>query len=194
MRAPLLLFWLAGCNDRGGADFERMLDQPKFRAYGETKLFADGRTMRPPPPFTVSRSAENEPLDVQSGMRGADYLADIPIGLDRALLERGRDRFTMFCAPCHGVLGDGVSKVAENMTLRPAPSLHQPPISAFLPGRVYRVIRDGYGLMPSYADALATRDRWAVVAYVEALKLSQNLPVASLPAELAEEARPWLNR
>jgi hypothetical protein len=80
------------------------------------------------------------------------------------------------------------------MARRPAPSLHAPPIDRFVPGRLYRIVRDGYGLMPSYADALDVRDRWAVVSYVEALRVSQRLPVASLTPELEGEARPWLSK
>jgi Cytochrome C oxidase, cbb3-type, subunit III len=78
------------------------------------------------------------------------------------------------------------------MTLRPPPSLHEPRIVAYPVGRLFRVVSQGYGLMPSYADVLSIEDRWAVVAYVQALELSQRVELARLPVELRNEAEPWL--
>jgi mono/diheme cytochrome c family protein len=110
----------------------------------------------------------------------------------RAVLERGRDRFEIFCGVCHGIAGDGVSEVAENMSLRPPPSLVSDPIASYPPGRVFAIIELGYGLMPSYADRLTVADRWAVAAYVGALQLSQRSVLAELPSFLQEEAKRWL--
>lgn len=183
---------LLACNERGGADFERMLDQRKYRAEDVNPYFADGRTLRRPPPGTLPATPSSESPEILTGMSAELYLERVPIPLDQALLERGENRFAIFCAPCHGLLGDGRSKVAENMARRPAPSLHELPISAFPAGRLYRIVREGYGLMPPYEDALDVRERWAVVAYVEALKLSQRAPVSRLPREILDEARPWL--
>jgi hypothetical protein len=106
----------------------------------------------------------------------------------RELLERGRDRFAIFCAPCHGVTGDGDSDVAENMTLRKPPSIHDPSTRAFPPGRIFAAVTRGYGLMPSYAALLSIGDRWAVVAFIGALQLSQEIGRAELPDGLRREA------
>ncbi len=95
----------------------------------------------------------------------------------------------MYCAACHGLAGDGDSPVARNMALRKPPSLHEPRIRALPAGRLYAVVRDGYGLMPSYAEELSVGERWAVVAYVRALQLSQGARLAELPPELRSEAR-----
>src|SRR5213075_2566109 len=90
------------------------------------------------------------------------------------LLQLGRSRFEIFCAACHGLLGDGDSIVARNMALRPPPNLLAPPYSERLPGSYYRTITFGFGLMAPYSAELDNRERWAVVAYLKALQRSQS--------------------
>lgn len=110
-----------------------------------------------------------------------------PIPLTMELVERGRGRFDIFCAPCHGVAGDGASAVAANMSLRRPPSLHEPAIRAYSAERLYRVVAEGYGLMPSYAGVLSREERWGLVAYVRALQLSQRAVVSELPEPVRGE-------
>jgi mono/diheme cytochrome c family protein len=194
--APLwLTLWLtlpAACDRQGNLDLERMLDQHKYEPYEASPLFADGRIMRRPPEGTVARDALLGPPALVEGMRAGDYLAEVPVAVTRQSLERGRNRFEIFCGLCHGLAGTGESQVAENMRLRPPPSLHDPRIRAYPPGRLYRVIARGYGLMPAYANQLPVADRWAVVAYVQVLQSSQAVPLAALPAALQKEASRWL--
>src|SRR5207253_836214 len=95
--------------------------------------------------------------------------------VDRAFLERGRGRYEIFCGACHGLRGDGRSQVALAMELRAPPSLIDPPVDHFPPGRLFRVASDGFGLMPAYAGELDVVERWEVVAYLSALKLSQSV-------------------
>lgn len=180
---------LAGCE----IDLERMLDQKKAEPYEASPVFSDGKVMRQPPRGTVPRSAPGAvPPEVASG-RGPDgYLTAIPERVDGALLERGEDRYRIFCQPCHAESGDGRSKVADAMRLRRPPSFHEPRIRALPVGAVYRVINEGYGLMPAYAAQLSVRDRWAVVAYLQALQLSGEVALAELPRPLREEAAAWL--
>jgi mono/diheme cytochrome c family protein len=124
--------------------------------------------MRTPPPGTL-------PHD------DADDGEDAPAPpLTRDLLALGRGRFDRFCAPCHGVAGDGVSVVAEKMLHRRPPSLHEARLRTMTRAELADVVTRGYGLMPGYADALPPRERWAVAAYVEALQLSRRAPVALL--------------
>lgn len=193
-RRRLLLLAALGASacDEGRVDFERMLTQNKLEPYEPSPHFSDGVGMRQPPEGTVHRGAitGNEPL--RDGTQDGVYVTEFPLPIDRDTLARGENRFLVFCAPCHGVLGDGRSQVAENMQLRPPPSLHEQRLRDYPVGRIYSVIRQGYGLMPSYAADLSVEDRWAVVAYVQALQLSQNLRLAELPPDLAEGARPWL--
>jgi len=174
-------------------DLERMLDQHKAEPFEASPFFADGQAMRAPPAGTVPTTRLTGPVELRSGRNASgEYVSTLPVPLDAALLERGQDRFRIFCRTCHGALGDGQSPVAENMKLRRPPSLHEPRIRDFPPGRIFRVVTDGYGLMPSHADALDVRDRWAVVAFVRALQLSQSVPLAELPQTLRTEAAPWL--
>lgn len=187
-RVLWVLLVLPGC----GWDFERMLDQPYAEPFEASTLFADGMVMRHPPEGTVHRSQELGPPAVLYGHVNEEAVVEVPVNVDRALLERGRNRYQVFCAPCHGLRGDSRSQVAENMTLRPPPVLVEPPIRGYPAGRVYRAIREGYGFMRSYAAELSVRDRWAVVAYIQALQLSQRVALEELPESLRKEAGSWL--
>jgi mono/diheme cytochrome c family protein len=126
------------------------------------------------------------PESLVRGKDGGHDVATIPLPVTRALVLLGQRRFDVVCAACHGVRGDGVSVVATKMQLRPPPSLLGADIAAFAPGRLFRVLTDGYGLMMPMKTVLNVRDRWAVVAYVKALELSQAAPVASLPADMRD--------
>lgn len=191
--AGLLLAALFPATTGCDVDFERMLDQPKAEPYEASPFFDDGQSMRQPPRGTVPVTRVTGPRELVTGRNAAgDYVDTLPVTLDAALLDRGEDRFRIFCRTCHGPLGDGRSAVAENMKLRKPPSLHEPRLRSFPAGRMFRVVSEGYGLMPSYAESLSLEDRWAVVAFVRALQLSQDVPLAELPAPLREEAQPWL--
>jgi mono/diheme cytochrome c family protein len=170
----------------------RMLEQEKRIAYEEDPLLRNGMVMQQPPDGTLPVDAiVGQPL-LATGVADDKWAERIPLLVDRPLLEQGRGRFDLFCAACHGALGDGSSRVADNMALRKPPSLHEERIRAYPPGRVFRTIREGYGLMPSYAVQLSVRDAWAVVAYLHALQLARSARVSRLPpdvrAELAKEA------
>jgi mono/diheme cytochrome c family protein len=170
-----------------------MLDQHKAEPYEASVFFEDGQSMRSPPSGTVPATRLLGPPELVTGrMPNGNYASSVPMPLDAALLARGENRFNTFCRTCHGVRGDGQSQVAENMKLRKPPSLHEPRLRDFPPGRLYRVVTEGYGLMPSYDAALSIRDRWAVVAFVRALQLSQDVSLAELPEPLRQEAAPWL--
>ena len=159
-----------------------MQRQAKYKAYQPSSYYPDGLAMRDPPEGTVPYQGLLDPT-VETGL-GADGkpLALSPLPFDQALLARGKARFDVTCAACHGVLGDGDSQVALNMSLRRPPSLH---LYRERPdGYIFQVISEGFGLMPSYAHSLSVHDRWAVVAYVRALQLSQHATVDQLPAEL----------
>lgn len=189
MRAWLLAIALAlGACD---VDLERMLEQGRYDPY-EPGPFPDGKVMRLPPAGTVSRSAELAPPAEADGIEGGMPIDRVPIPVTDQVMQRGRNRYDIFCAPCHGVLGDADTPVADVMSQRPPPSLHEPRIRDYPAGRIYRVISLGYGLMPSYGAELHIRDRWAVVAYVQALQLSQYALLDALPDDLGREARAWL--
>jgi mono/diheme cytochrome c family protein len=193
VRRALAAAFLSACTVEGvfatpEASLERMIDQPKLDAYEASALFADGRAMQRPPPGTVPYA--KDPLDpgFEFGAVDGAYLETIPIAVDLALLARGRDRFEIFCATCHGLAGDAKSVVAEQMDLVRPRSLIGDKVRGYPPGRIFRVAREGFGLMPSYRSAISTRDRWAVVAYVQALQLRDRTSLRSLPHALAREA------
>ena len=117
----------------------------------------------------------------------------IPVPMTHKLLELGRKRYDITCGTCHGPLGDGDSIVARQMALRPPPSLHR--YIDRPAGYIYEVITKGFGMMASYAAELTIEERWAVVAYIRALQLSQNTPaVGAVPADSASGWRPRRRR
>lgn len=155
----------------------RMLSQRRANPYKPTSAFFDGKVMRHPPNGTVPQDDDRD---------------DPPPPITRELVQLGRSRFDVTCATCHGITGDGESVVASKMTLRRPPSLHGARYRALSREQLFVIVTDGYGLMPSYADMLPRSERWAVVAYVQALQLSQTASFAELPQglrmDLAKEA------
>lgn len=163
----------AACSREHGAvapSFERMLVQPRYEPYGASEFFPDGRAMRIPPNGTVSRERLADSALIPSGMAGEDSGTVMPLRPSAELLATGQSRFGIYCAVCHGVLGDGRSIVARNMVECPPPSLLSATIRALPPATLYQVIGDGFGRMPPYAAELSVQERWAVVAYVRQLQ------------------------
>ncbi|HQR29851.1 MAG TPA: cytochrome c [Anaeromyxobacteraceae bacterium] len=168
-----------------------MMQQPKVKPYRESVFFPDQVAMRHPPAGTRPAGAPVEPAVVSGRNPDGTPVARIPVPVTPELLEVGRRRFDVFCAVCHGVLGDGQGPVARNMSIRPPPSLlgsTQRPDGFF-----YGAITEGYGYMPSYRPWLDDGERWAVVAYVRALQLSQATRIEQAPpdvrARLEKETR-----
>ncbi|MGF6709174.1 mono/diheme cytochrome c family protein [Luteibacter sp. W1I16] len=158
---------LAGC-ERGMHD---MYDQPKYKRGAEAPLFADGVASRVPPEGSV-------PVDDPEAMPA-------PPALTLGLLERGRDRYTIFCAPCHGAGGDGDGMVVRRGFPAP-PSYHEARLRDTNDAHLYDVITRGWGVMYPYGDRLSPTDRQAVVAYIRALQFSRRVPADRLePEDLA---------
>ncbi|MEO5767135.1 MAG: cytochrome c [Polyangia bacterium] len=167
--------------------------QPRERAYRPSDFYQDGLAMRAPPTGTVPRERRTMSPTFTTGIIGyakqlapngervATYANKIPMELTPKLLALGRKRYDITCATCHGPLGDGNSIVARQMSLRPPPSLHLYANRA--PGYIFEVASHGFGLMASYAAELTVEERWAVVAYIRALQVSQSVPVAALPPD-----------
>jgi len=170
-------------------------DQPKANRYRESKFYANGLSMQAPPEGTVPREritlnprlttgreadgpiqSNGEPLPV--------YVSTIPLPVNRKLLDVGRKRYDITCGTCHGPLGDGDSIVASQMALRPPPSLHR--YIDRPAGYFFEVATKGFGMMASYAAELTVEERWAVVAYIRALQLSQGTPAGDLPADVRQ--------
>jgi mono/diheme cytochrome c family protein len=190
---PLALLALAlgaACDPVPDLDLERMKDQPSLRPYEATHLFPNGRAMQAPVEGTVAREAPPADAPETTGLDAEGRpLARMPIALSRAMLIRGRSRYDIFCAACHGLRGDGHTTIRQNFDLRRPPSLLDERVRARPPGDVYRIVSGGWGLMPSYGQELTVEDRWAVVAYLRALQRSQSgTRLGELPAPLRAEA------
>ncbi|HTS65021.1 MAG TPA: cytochrome c [Candidatus Acidoferrales bacterium] len=170
-----LAFCLAGC--RGD-----MLKQPRFRPLDRSEFFADGRSARPIPAGTVEFNEPDSSDTLATGKANGTFAASIPVVVDEARLQRGRERFNIYCSPCHGMTGDGHGMIAERGFLQPA-DLHSQRVRSAPPGYIYAVIANGYGSMPDYRDQLSVEDRWAVVAYIRALELSRGATIAEVPPE-----------
>jgi mono/diheme cytochrome c family protein len=195
-RLLLVVLWglsSANCDNRQAfhrpePGLERMLQQRRGDRYAPSNFFADGRAMRTPPPFSVAREqAAVGNREIETGRDANGYVKKLPLPIARPFLEQGHAAFERVCATCHGVLGDGISVVAEKMELRKPPSLHEARIVDLPPGQVFEIISVGYGLMPSLGGLLDVDERWAVIAYLDALRLSQAAPVAVLPAAMRSE-------
>jgi len=149
-----------------------MQDQPKVIPLRASQFFADGRSARPIPPGTIARDELNDADPFHTGMDGSGFLNHIPIKVDKAMLERGEQRYNIYCTPCHGMLGDGNGMVARRGFKWPS-NLHTDRVRNAPPGYLFQVISNGYGAMPDYDDQISVQDRWDIVAYVRALQRAQ---------------------
>jgi mono/diheme cytochrome c family protein len=174
---------LAGCEKH----MQDMYDQPKYKPLAASSFFADGGASRPPVPGTELH-ARGDFSGTSSGRVGTttaerwsrDQLAranPYPITLD--LLKRGQAQFTIHCSPCHSPLGDGDGFIVRRGFPAP-PSYHIDRLRDAPDRHFFDVMSDGYGIMYSYADRIPPADRWAIVAYIRALQLSQHVPAAEL--------------
>lgn len=163
----------------------RMEEQAKFKTYQENEFFADNRAMREPPAGTIPREQAVGDPALTTGMVAGQVVQDIPLKLTADVLRRGQHKYDIVCAQCHGKLGNGDSVVAENMPMRLPPSFLT--LADKPAGHFYRAITYGYGVMPSFAGEIRIEDRWAVVAYVQALQRSQNATLADVPADKRSE-------
>jgi|SRR5690242_5410018 len=146
-----------------------MVQQPKYKTYAPSDLWADGASARPLPDGVVSQS---DPAREQA--------AATPPPATPELLARGRERFGIFCAPCHGVSGYGDGIIVKHGFPQP-PSYHSAKLLAAPAQHFFDVITNGYGVMYSYAARVDPRDRWAIVAYIRALQLSRHATLAEAP-------------
>ncbi|MEO0556542.1 MAG: cytochrome c [Bacteroidota bacterium] len=165
----------------------------RFEAQEANPLFADGAAMRQPVAGTVARgqlrTTDNAPFHFGRNADGS-LVETVPVEVSAAMLERGRERYNIYCSMCHGIAGDGngiimVGNNGQGYGYVPAPTYHSETLRSQPDGYIYDVILNGVNNMPSYGQAMPPDDRWAVVAYIRALQLSQAAPESVLPdAEL----------
>jgi mono/diheme cytochrome c family protein len=158
-----------------------MHDQPRYESFERSDFFADGASARAPIPGTVARGQLSEDEFLTTGKQDGAFVETFPFPVSIEVMRRGRARYEIFCAPCHGRTGDGSGMVVQRGYRRP-PSFHADRLRNERAGYLYDVITSGFGAMPDYAAQIPVADRWAIVAYIRALQLSQNATLADVPA------------
>jgi hypothetical protein len=169
---------LAGCR-------QDMHDQPRFKPLAMNTFYPDLRSARTPVDGTVARGELHEDTYFYTGKIGANPGDYMPFPVTEEVLTRGRERFNIYCAPCHSRVGDGNGMIVQRGYRRP-PTYHQDRLRKAPLGYFFDVMTNGFGAMPDYAAQIQPRDRWCIVAYVRALQLSQN----ATPADVAGEQIP----
>jgi mono/diheme cytochrome c family protein len=159
-----------------------MHDQPKLEAYERSEFFNDGRAMREIPENTVARGQLFEDELLYTGKVNGQPSQELPFPVTRELLARGRDRYNVYCTPCHGQTGMGNGMVVQR-GYKPPPSLHAEPQRSQPLGYYFDVMTNGFGVMPDYRAQVTPEDRWAIAAYLRVLQLSQRASVEDVPAD-----------
>ena len=161
-----------------------MDDQPKVLAQTASTFFFDGSSMRPPVPGTIPIGGLKEDEAFFTG-KGADgqFVATSPVPVDAAVTERGRQRYTIYCQPCHDARGDGKGILFQRGSV-PTASFHQDTIVKYPDGQIFDVITNGKGLMPAYRWPIPAADRWAIIAHVRELQ-RKRLATAAAPSTSA---------
>jgi hypothetical protein len=156
--------------------------QPRQNPLSRSDFFADQRSARPPVEGTVARGQLHEDTYFYTGKIGNNPGDAMPFPVTKQVLDRGRERYNIFCAPCHSRVGDGNGFVPSRGFARQPPSFHIVRLQKAPLGYFYDVMTEGFGIMPDYASQIPPQDRWNIVAYVRALQLSQNATMADVPA------------
>jgi mono/diheme cytochrome c family protein len=164
----------AGCR-------QDMHDAPRYKPLAESDFFKDKRASRHLVEGTVARGLLKDSDVFFTGMQGTTPVEKIPMAITREVVERGRDRFNIFCAPCHGLVAEGNGMIVQRGYKKPT-SFHDPRLRAERAGYFFDVMTRGFGQMPDYSAQVTPKDRWAIVAYIRALQLSQNAKAADVPA------------
>ncbi len=189
-----LLVLLSGCrgkrSEKSPVHINPNMDrQEKFIGQQKNMLFDNNMSMRPPVPGTVARGFLREDTRFYKGVDAdGELVATAPIAFTREVLERGQERYDIFCAVCHGEAGDGkgiimVGNGGQGYGYVPAPDYHTDRLRDMSDGHYYEIIANGTptGTMPGYAQQIAVADRWAIIGYIRALQRSQNASAADLP-------------
>lgn len=171
--AGALVLLATGCR-------QDMHDQPKYQPLEASSFFADGRASRPRIPGTVARGRRDDDALLVSGKLDGTLSEVFPAPVTKAVLDRGHQRFDVYCSPCHDRAGTGHGMIVMRGYKQPT-SFHDERIRSMPPGYFFDVITNGFGIMPSYAAQIPVDDRWAIAAYIRALQLSQHATLADVP-------------
>jgi mono/diheme cytochrome c family protein len=180
LSAAVALLLIAGCR-------QDMHDQPKFIPQRGTSFFADGRSARPQVENTVGRGQLHANSYLSTGFSGGREGDGMPVPVTAELMERGQERYNIYCTPCHSRVGNGMGMIVQRGYSQ-AGNLNSPRLQAAPLGHLFNVISNGYGTMPDYSGQVTPVDRWAIVAYIRALQLSQNATQADVPSGMHVES------
>jgi cytochrome c553 len=166
---------LAGCR-------QDMHDAPRLDPLESSTFFADGRASRQLVANTVPRGQLRDDEHLYTGKVNGEPAAEFPMPVTAAVMARGRERFEIFCAPCHGKSGDGTGMIVQRGFRKP-PSYHEQRLRDQPVGYFFDVMTNGFGAMQDYASQVPVADRWAIAAYIRAIQLSHNARVEDVPAD-----------
>ncbi|HEX5474728.1 MAG TPA: cytochrome c [Vicinamibacterales bacterium] len=169
------LLLLVGCR-------QDMHNQPKYIPLRDSDFFADGSSARPLVEDTVARGTLHDDGGFYTGKVGGTLVDTLPFPATKEVLDRGQQRFNIYCSPCHGKEGTANGMVVQRGYKQP-PSYHIDRLRNAPIGHFFDVMTNGFGAMPDYRAQIAPRDRWAIAAYIRVLQLSQNVPVSTLSAQ-----------
>src|SRR5262245_11881611 len=167
------LFAAAGCR-------QDMHNQPKYRGLRASTFFPNGSSARPLVEGTIARGTLQDDEAFFTGKINKVDVKVLPFPIDEQVLNRGEERFNIYCSPCHGRTGEGNGMVVQR-GYRTPPSFHQDRLRQADVGHFFDVMTNGFGAMPDYKVQVAPRDRWAIVAYIRALQLSEHATAADVP-------------
>ncbi len=166
-----------------------MDNQPKYKPQEESRFFADGAAMRQPVAGTVAFGGPKTDSAYYLGLDGAGkFVVENQAEITPQLLERGRERFDIYCSPCHSRVGDGRGIIVDR-GYTPPPSFHTDRARNFPDGQVFEIITHGVRTMPAYGDQIRPADRWAIIAYMRALQRSQAATLEDIPPEMRDRIR-----
>ena len=165
---------------------QQMADQPRYDPLEPSEFFADRQSARPLVENTVARGMLKDDEHLYEGMSGGKPAAAFPFPITAEIMQRGRERYDIFCSPCHSRTGNGDGMIVRRGFTRAA-SFHIDRLREAPPGYLFNVITNGFGAMPHYAAQMPVQDRWLIAAYVKALQLSQHASVDDVPADRRAE-------
>jgi hypothetical protein len=173
--AAIALLVLVGCQ-------QKMAEQPRYEPLEPSAFFPDGRSSRPLVPGTVARGQLQTDEHFYTGQSAGRQVDTFPFPVTLQVLQRGQERYDIYCSPCHGRLGNGEGMIVRRGLCCP-PSFHLDRLREAPVGHFFDVITHGFGAMAAYAAQVSPADRWAIIAYSRALQLSQRSALVDLPAE-----------
>ena len=174
MFSVALVFAIAGCT-------QKMADQPRYDPLQRSDFFRDTLSARPLPAGVIPITFVDNDSVFQTGMKDGKPAQDFPVPLTRVLLDRGHQRYNIFCSPCHDFIGTGHGMAARRGFRRQPSDFQTDDMRASPPGHFFDVMTNGFGAMPSYSKQVGVSDRWAIIAYIRALQLSQDATINDVP-------------